>query len=246
MMYNIENAMFYQVDQMMVEQDLYSFLSRLGHFILPGSALYLNKSILNINPDTQYQVDHPEDELIMVPHCSRGEQPVLCQVYLKDMPIPSGETGVTILNIVHAGDSVCGYYAAHSDDLAADFSLIKRISDILNLLASVQLGRVLQRQLEAKLENNLYTDFIAGLLNLKGLSRWYDEFAADEAHHNGALALTVYGIPNYSSCYETYGMAVTEEIVKTIANALRSADPGAVQIARISEDQFVVVNSAED
>ena len=245
MLYNTENTMFYQVDQMMVEKDLYAFLARLGQMILPGSALYMNKSILNINPDTEYQVDHPEDELIMVPHCSPGEQPALCQVYLKDMPLPSGEVGVTILNIVHAGDRVCGYYAAHSADIRADFRLIKRVSDILNLLASVQLGRVWQRRLEAKLENNLYTDFIAGLPNLKGLSRWYDEYAAEQAHHERPLSLAVFGIPNYSSCYETYGMAATEEIVRTISGVLRKADPDAEQIARISEDQFVVVDSAE-
>ena len=118
-MYNIENTLFYQVDQMLVEKDLYHFLESLGQLILPGSALYLNKSILNINPDTEYQVDHPEDELIMVPHCQPGEQPALCQVYLKDMPLPSEDEGVTILNIVHAGERVCGYYAAHSGNLNA-------------------------------------------------------------------------------------------------------------------------------
>ena len=246
MMYNIENTLFYQVDQMLVERDLYHFLESLGQLILPGSALYLNKSILNLNPDTEYQVDHPEDELIMVPHCLPGEQPALRQVYLKDMPLPSEEEGVTILNIVHAGERVCGYYAAHSVNLSADFRLIKRISDILNLLASVQLGRVWQRQLEARLENNLYTDFIAELPNLKGLSRWYDEYAADPEHHRRALSLTIYGIPNYASCYETCGMAATEEIVKTISKALREANPGAEQIARISEDQFAVVDAAGD
>ena len=133
------------------------------------------------------------------------------------MPLPSDAVGVTILNIVHAGDRVCGYYAAHSADISADFRLIKRVSDILNLLASVQLGRVWQRQLEAKLENNHYTDFIAGLPNLKGLSRWYDAYAAEQAYHDRALSLAVFGIPNYSSCYETYGMAATEEIVRTIS-----------------------------
>ena len=203
-----------------------------------------SEMLYNIENTMFYQVDHPEDELIMVPHCSPGEQPALCQVYLKDMPLPSDAVGVTILNIVHAGDRVCGYYAAHSADISADFRLIKRVSDILNLLASVQLGRVWQRRLEAKLENNLYTDFIAGLPNLKGLSRWYDAYAAEQAHHDRALSLAVFGIPNYSSWYETYGMAATEEIVRTISGTLRKADPDAEQIARISEDQFVVVDSA--
>lgn len=106
MMYNIENTLFYQVDQMLVEKDLYHFLESLGQLILSGSALYLNKSILNMNPDTEYQVDHPEDELIMVPHYRPGEQPALRQVYLKDMPLPSEGDGVTILNIVHAEERV--------------------------------------------------------------------------------------------------------------------------------------------
>ena len=246
MMYNIENALFYQVDQMLVEKDLYGFLERLGELILPGSAVYLNKSILNLNPDTEYQVDHPEDELIMVPHCKPGEQPALRQVYLKDMPLPSEEEGVTILNIVHAGERVCGYYAAFSVNLSTDFRLIKRISDILNLLASIQLGQIWKRQLEAKLENNLYTDFVAELPNLKGLNRWYNEYTADREHHCHALALTIYGIPNYASCYETCGMAATEEIVKTISKALRDVNPGAEQIARISEDQFAVVDAADN
>ncbi|MCR4646736.1 MAG: GGDEF domain-containing protein [Oscillospiraceae bacterium] len=244
-MYNFENTLFYQVDQMLMEKKLYPFLAMLGAFILPDSALYLNKSILNINPDTEYQVDHPEDELIMVPHCKPGEQPSLCQVYLKDMPLPNAGSGVTVLNIVHAGERVCGYFAAHSEDISMDFRLIKRVSDILNLLASGVLSHIWQRQLEAKLENNLYTDFIVDLPNLKGLSRWYDAFAANEAHHSRAIALTVYGIPNDSTCYETCGMAVTEEIVCTVSTALRSAYPDAEQIARISEDQFAVLSTAD-
>ena len=245
MMYNVENTLFYHVDQMLVGKDLYDALARIGELILPRSALYLNKSILNLNPDTEYQVDHPEDELIMVPYCRHGEKPALRQVYLKDMPLPFSDEGVTILNIVHAGERVCGYYAAHSTNLSANFRLIKRISDVLNLVASIQLGRVWQRQLEARLENNLYTDFIAGLPNLKGLTRWYEEYAADKSSHSRVLGLTIYGIPNYSACYETCGMAATEEIIRTISQALRGANPEAEQIARISEDQFTVVDAAD-
>jgi len=66
-----------------------------------------------------------------------------------------------------------GYYAVHSINLSANFRLIKRVSDVLNVIASIELSRIWQRQLEARLENNLYTDFIADLPNLKGLTRWY-------------------------------------------------------------------------
>ena len=245
MMYNVENMLFYQVEQLQVDQNLYGSLARVAELLTPGSALYLNKSTLNLNPDTEYQVDHPEDELIMVPSCRPGEKPTLRQVYLKDMPLPTDNIGVTILNIVHAGRQVCGYYAAHTDNLAADFRLIKRVSDVLNMISSIQLNRIWTRQLEARLENNLYTDFIADLPNLKGLTRWYEEYAADPENHRRILSLTIFGIPNYSACYETCGMAVTEEIVKAVSHALRGAHPKAVQIARISEDQFAVMDAAD-
>ncbi|MBR3333760.1 MAG: EAL domain-containing protein [Clostridia bacterium] len=246
MMYNVENTLFYQVEQLQVEHDLFGALARVAELLLPRSALYLNKSILNINPDTEYQVDHPEEELIMVPYCQPGEQPVLRQVYLKDMPIPyPDDDGVTVLNIVHAGERVCGYFAAHSENLSANFRLIKRVSDVLNMVSSIQLDRIWRRQLEAKLENNLYTDFIADLPNLKGLTRWYDEYTADPENHRRILALTIFGITNYSACYETFGMAVTEEIVKTISHALCGSNPQAIQIARISEDQFAVMDAAD-
>jgi len=245
MMYNFENNLFDQVDRMLAHDDLRDVLNRVGELILPDSALYLNKCIVNLNPDTEYQMDHPENEMIIVPHCREGEEPPLRQVYLRNMPLPSGGEGVTILNIVHDGNRVCGYYAAHSGNLSADFRLIKRVSDLLNMLASIQLGRIWRNQLEARLENNLYTDYLTGLPNLKGLTRWYEAFAAESAGDRKPLRMTIYHIHNYSNCYETFGMAAAEEIIRTVSRELVGTHPEAEQIARISEDQFAVINVAD-
>ena len=245
MMYNFENTLFDQVNRMMARDDLHDALTRVAELILPDSALYLNKSILNLNPDTEYQMDHPEDEMIMVPHCEKGEQPPLRQVYLKNMPLPSGGAGITILNIVHDGGRVCGYYAAHSENLSANFRLIKRVSDLLNLIASVQLGRIWRKQLEARLENNVYTDYITGMLNLKGLTRWYETFAEASAGNRQPLTMAIYQIHNYSECYETFGMNAAEEMIRGVSQALRKANPEAEQIARISENRFAAVNVSD-
>lgn len=78
-----ENTMYYAVDRLLEEKELYGFLARVGELLLPGSALYLNRSLLESNPDTDNMPDHPEDELIMVPHCNADEQPVLRKVYLR-------------------------------------------------------------------------------------------------------------------------------------------------------------------
>ena len=198
------------------EKELYGFLARVGELLLPGSALYLNRSLLESNPDTDNMPDHPEDELIMVPHCNADEQPVLRKVYLRDMALPSlNSSGVTIINIVHSYVRVCGYFAAHTEDYASGSQLIKRLSDVMNLIASVQLGRMRQQQLVARLENNLYMDSIAGLSNLKGLTRWYEYYVTQDSARGRILAVSVYGLPRYSWIYETYGMAETEDVVRT-------------------------------
>ncbi len=246
-LFSHENMLYYVVDQMLDEKELYPFISRVSKLLLPDSALYLNRSLLETNFDTDAIPDHPEEELIMIPHCESNEEPALRKVYLRDMPLPSrSSSGITILNIVHSDTRVCGYYAAHSDQFATQGQLIKRLSDVLNLVASVQLGRVKQQQLVARLENNLYVDPTSGLSNLKGLTRWYEEYLSRPDAPSRMLVLSVYGIPRYSWIYETYGMAETEEVIREVTRALLAANPEALHLARINEDQFVVIDAPCD
>ena len=247
MLFTHENTTYYAVDRMLEERELYPFLGKIGELLLPDSALYLNRSLLETNPDMDHLPDHPEEELLMIPHCEPGETPALRKVYLRDMPLPSlASSGTTVLNIVHSGIRVCGFYAAHTDDLATDAQLIKRLSDVLNLIASLQLGRMRQQQLVARLENNLYMDSIAGLSNLKGLTRWYEQYIAQESSRSRILSVSVYALPRYTWIYETYGMAETEEVVRIVTRALISANPEALHIARISEDMFAVIDAPLD
>ena len=247
MLFTHENTTYYAVDRMLEERELYPFLGKIGELLLPDSALYLNRSLLETNPDMDHLPDHPEEELLMIPHCEPDTTPALRKVYLRDMPLPSlASSGTTIVNIVHSGVRVCGYYAAHTDDLAADAQLIKRLSDVLNLIASLQLGRIRQQQLVARLENNLYMDSIAGLSNLKGLTRWYDQYVLQEGVRTRLLSVSVYVLPRYSWIYETYGMAETEEVVRIVARALLAANPEALHVARIGEDMFAVIDAPTD
>lgn len=242
-----ENTMYYDVDRMLEEKEMYPFFGKVAEMLLPGSALYLNRSLLETNPDMDHMPDHPEEELLMIPHSDPDQPPALRKVYLRDLPLPCpASTGVTILNIVHSDTRVCGYFAAHTRDLTADAQLIKRLSDVLNLIASIQLGRMRQQQLVARLENNLYTDSVAGISNLKGLTRWYEGFAGQENFRSRILSVSVYGLSRYSWIYETYGMAETEEVIRTVSRALLSANPEAMHIARISEDMFAVVDAPTD
>ena len=246
-MFNHENVTYYTVEQMLEMTDVHDVLHQLSALLLPDSALYINRSLLEADPDAEYTMKQLEDELIMIPYRAPEKPLIFRKVYRKDMPLPDPDpSGATIISVVHSSTLVCGYYAAHSADLAADAQMIKRLSDVLNLVFSIQIGRIRQRQLRAHLENNLYLDSGTGLDNLKGLTRWFDAYTAVSDSHRRPLALSVYGIPRYSYIYETYGMAETEEITRLTADALREANPEALALARISEDQFAVVNAADD
>ncbi|MBP5727273.1 MAG: EAL domain-containing protein, partial [Clostridia bacterium] len=107
------------------------------------------------------------------------------------------------------------------------------------------LGNARQQLLINHLDSTLYTDSVTGLNNLKGLTRWFEEYTAADANHLRPLALSVYCIYRYNYIYENYGMNETEEIVRLVANRLTSSNPNALIIARISGDQFVVMDSGE-
>ena len=243
---NHENTMYYAVEQLLEMTDVHDVLHALSALLLPDSVLYVNRSLLESDPDAEYSMKQLEDELIMIPYRAPNKDLVFRKVYRKDMPVPDEKPlGSTIVSIVHSSSLVCGYYAAHSDDLAVDIQLIKRLSDVLNLIFSIQIGRIRQRQLRAHLESNLYMDSATSLENLKGLTRWFESYSAERENHERPLAVSVYGISRYSYIYETYGMADTEEIVRLTSVSLREANPGALAVARISEDQFAVAYSAD-
>ena len=245
-LFNHENMIYYGVERLLRLTDIHDILNMLSALLLPDSALYMNRILLEADPDAEYTQTELEEELIMVPYRVSDAPLVFRKVYRKDMPLPSDlPTGVTLVSVVHSGTLVCGYYAVHTNDLSRDTQFIKRVSDVLNLVFSILIGRLHQRQLQAHLENNLYMDSLTGLENLKGLTRWFDAYSGDATHHDRMLALSVYSISRYSYLYETYGMAETEEVSRLTADALREANPEALAIARISEDQYAVVNSAE-
>ena len=243
---NHENTLYYAVEQLLELKGHMDILRKLAAILLPGSALYINHTLLESDPDMEYHSNSVEDELLMIPYRKPNEQLVFRKVYRKDMPLPEPDrNGTHILNVIHSDTLVFGYYAAYTEDLEADTQLIKRMSDVLNLVFCILAGRRQQNQLTARLENNLYMDPRTGLNNLKGLTRWFQRYISDPDNHRKRLALSVYAIPRYSYFFETYGIEETESIMKVVTDALRACNPDALIIARLDEEQLAVVNAAD-
>ena len=240
-----ENNLYYSVEQLLELKDQLEVFRKLSATLLPGSALYINRNMLESDSGTEYQSNRIEDELIMIPYRKPDEQLIFRKVYRKEMPLPEPDLpGAHILNVIHSDALVFGYYAARTTDLAADTQLIKRTADVLNLYFCILEARSRQEQLIARLDNNLYLDSRTGLANLKGLTRWFQQYAADPDNHHQMLAMSVYAIPHYSQIFETRGMEETEKIVSAVTKALRQSNPEAMIITRLNEEQFAAVNCA--
>ena len=244
---NHENDLYHTVERLLVQKDPEAFLKMISTSILPDSYICLNKRFLGIYSGVDYTADRIEEDLLYIPYRDREEDLTLTECKLRDLRVPEGmEDSIVLFNTLHTGSVVCGFYAAHTRDLDKDAQLIKRLSDVLNLVLTIHLGNARQQLLIHHLDSTLYLDSVTGLNNLKGLTRWFEEYSAGDANHDRPLALSVYSIYRYNYIYENYGMNETEEIVRLVASRLTSSNPNALIIARISGDQFVVMDSGEN
>ena len=147
--------------------------------ILPDSYICLNKRFLGIYSGVDYNADSLEEELLYIPYRDKEEDFVITECKLSELKPPKElSTGITLFNTLHTGTAVCGFYAAHTMDLDTDAQLIKRLSDVLNLVFTIHLGNARQQLLIHHLDSTLYMDSVTGLNNLKGLTRWFEEYTA--------------------------------------------------------------------
>ena len=241
---NHENDLYHTVERLLVQKEPDAFLRMMATAILPDSYICLNRRFLDVYSGIDYSSDSLEEELIYIPYSEKEEDLSITECTLSSLhPMEGAESGITLFNTLHTGSVVCGFYAARTRDLDTDAQLIKRLSDVLNLVLTIQLGNARQQLLIHHLDNTMYLDSVTGMSNLKGFTRWFGEYASREGSRLKPLALSVYSIYRYNYIYENYGMNETEEIVRLVASRLASSNPDALITARISSDQFVVVDS---
>ena len=240
-----ENQLYHAVERMLMQTEKDDFFRVLSHAIPANAAIHLNKSFLGLYQGRDYSSEEVEEDMLRIAHSGAGELPSLQDIQLfHNSPVSPIRTGVTLVNAIHSDSDVFGYFSAQTQDLWNDSQLLKRLSDVLNLIFTIHLGNQRQRNLMTHIEQNLYRDSLTGLSNLKGLTQWYEGFAADPENHRNCVSLSVYDISRYSYIYETYGIEETESVVLRVSKALIQANPEARRLARINDTQFVVFDSA--
>ena len=242
-----ENALFRRANLIAREKDAKTFWQLLSRTLLPDSVVYINRSFMDIFNGRDYTVGGVENDVIILPYREEDE-PLSMTPGRREKLRPHGKhrTGVNLINPIFAYNLFCGIYDVHTDDPEGDAQLIRRMSDVLNLIFTIQLGNARQQMLINDLNNTLYLDASTRLSNLRGLSRWFEGYRAEPEHHRFPLALSVYSINHYAWLYDNYGIDEIEAVVSLVAAQLNASNENALRVARISEDQFVVMDSAKN
>lgn len=241
-----ENHLYYTVQHMLLRDNMRDVLLTLAWVLPEQAAVYLNESFLMGEQSAEYDLDRLEPVLLKISHQNREDSELKIQRVLRENLAQESEDGegTTIFTAIHSEKTVVGCFAVHTASLAEDHQVLKRFGDVLNLAFTVLLGNVRQRRLLTHLENSLYLDPLTELPNLKGLTRWFEEYATQEPNRMRAFALSVYDIYRYEYLSDNYSISETEEIVSLVGQRLQETNPEALCVARISERQFAVANDA--
>jgi len=243
-----ENMLYQTVERMLMKENMQDVLSLLVHSILPDSTVTLNEGFLSPESEADFERDSLEKTQLCLPFREHDEKGfVMHKVSLPELSLLSdGFPGLTMITAIHSETAVAGCYVVCTAQIEEDNQLIKRVCDVLNLFFTVLLGNIRQRRLLSDLENSAWLDPMTGLNNLQGLSRWFDGYTQDAASHAQELILSVYTIHRYSWLLDSFGISETNRIVREVSRNLTQANPEALTLARISENQFVVINQARD
>ncbi len=230
-------------------KELFASLAAISQF---GSFVCLNKEFLEKTSDGSItDEDINDDELLVIRSINgTGKQryDYTTEVMKASQLFPDPDFwtehgGVYAITPIYVGSFVCGYYAVRTSSIDYDNDKLKRIATTFNIIINSVLSHYQMLRMMKNLENAVYTDPMTGLANVKGVTRWFEQFASAEANHKRYLTVSVYGIFKYTYIYENYGMYETENVVKTVCKALKDSNlqPNTM-MARITEDEFIVIN----
>ncbi len=247
-----EMYMYTWIDRMIDCKDIDSLREYTHHCILACSCMcvksdviissdYLNGRLSVDKSDTMYAIpSHKYDDGIVM------LQPFPYTDMAPDLSRWADEDKIYVFTSVYAGNEPCGYYAVKTDELDVTCHQINRLCKILNISFNSTLKTVRQNALRRKIENAALINQYTGLPNLKGLSRWFEDFSSVPENHERPLSVSIYGLPNYRFIYENHGIRDVEEALQHIAGMLLRANPKNCMVAHISQDEFIVVNYYND
>ena len=240
-----ENYVTSETEKMMNVEDVEELLQPLSRFILPNSYLCVGSQFMRIASMGRWD----EGRTVVIP-CAYDVN--LAIKYLNDSDmLPETREWIEddscyLITSVYSRDSYCGYYAVKTSYVGGVNYKMNKVAHLANMISNSLINQFKQRDTLRSMESAIYRDPVTGLPNLKGATKWFQEFASREENHQKSLSVSIYALPQYAQIYENYGIHVAEEIVGMIADKLKETRGRHSFLAKNSESEFLLVQAFEN
>ncbi|MBO6232410.1 MAG: EAL domain-containing protein [Ruminiclostridium sp.] len=244
-----EGHVYKWVDSVLDSDNINTLSHALSDYILPNSCVCLSEKFImtTLGQSNDRSREYSGSEFIVISSMSsdygRGKQGRFPgSDMIPDIGEWLRERSICILTPVFVGEEPCGYYVLKTENITEMTLKLFRVSKTMNIAFGALLNKLQKSNMQSTMLNARFTDALTGLPNLKGFTKWFDEFSASEINHQKTVMVSVYNIPQYKFIFENYGMDDVEEAVKFTSDALRLANRDNGFIARTGNDEFIVFN----
>ncbi|MCR4648417.1 MAG: EAL domain-containing protein [Lachnospiraceae bacterium] len=154
---------------------------------------------------------------------------------------------VFIANALYVEDYQYGLYFYKTRDIGFMANRVNRMSRALNLSFGTVYTRMIQKGMQMELEQAAFLDPMTQIPNLKGMEKWFDEFASKKENHDLSIAVAIFKLDKYKYIYENFGVSEIEEVLNLVAGVFdRKTNGRKKYTARISDDEFALIDYTGD
>ncbi|MBQ3906057.1 MAG: EAL domain-containing protein [Lachnospiraceae bacterium] len=234
-----------ETERMLNIEDVGELLDPLSRFILARSFVCVSSKFMKIASMEKWQ----DGVMISIP-CAYDPNHQVSHLQDNDMLPETWEWAEDetcyVITSIYSKDFYCGYYAVKTSYIGSINYKMKKIVRLANLICNSLINQFRNRETMRMIEGAVFRDPMTGLPNLKGASKWFQEFAANEENHAKSLSVSIYALPQYAMIYENYGIHVVEEIIGLLAEQLKPMRGRDGLLAKNSESEFLLIHAYDD
>ena len=247
---NFVNRSYYH---MLDIQSMDSLKEYLSVYLLKNSCLCINHDLIRSVLDNE-NINRFTEELDIVRSAetkdslSRGKSVMRLSDMVPEISQWTEDEAAYIVSAVSSGEYICGLYCVKTDDIYDTAHKMKRVDIVISNCFNALFNNVRQMQMKDNIANAEMTNPVTGLYNLKGITNWFNEFAAIRENHSKTIAISMYAMPKhtFNHIYENFGMLEIEKVLRFVGDSLSAATEKNGILAHISEDSFVIINIVDE
>lgn len=242
-----ENVIYNWADHLVENTDIGEFGETIYRNILPGSSIALNNDFLVAA--RKNKITDPEnpftEKMIILSACDENYVKQNQEVFDLSEMVPGmaenlEKKGMYIFQSIYVMDKVFGYYVLKTSELQGVAHRLHRFFRVMNLAFGTFVSRLEQEHLTSDIKRMRYRDALTDLMNMRGLVREIENRRGEVRQKR--MAVSVYCVAQYRFIYENYGLSDAEDAIRFVSEALQLANPINTILARISENEFAVLN----